>query len=309
MTEVKGIFPVLVTPMLNQEEIDWDGFRNNIEHFIAENVNGIAINGSTGEFVSLTKEERFKAVEVAVEQINGRVPLIVGTAAETTADAIEYTQQAEKAGAHTALLINSYYAHPKEDEIYEHFKAVAESVKIPVMIYNNPFTSGVDISTETILRVGRDVENITHIKESSGGIGKARDIARQGEGFLKVFCGSEDLAIESFLVGATGWISVSGNIVPGHVMKLYNALQDGNMDEAWKLYDELLPLCEFLEGSGKYVQIAKRAMELKGCAGGPCRLPRLPLNEEEDQKLKDLMDGLGVLKKELEVATDVEIKL
>ena len=220
----------------------------------------------------MTKEERFKAVEVAVEQVNGRIPLVVGTAAETTADAIEYTQQAEKAGADAALLINSYYAHPKEDEIYEHFKAVAESVKFPIMIYNNPFTSGVDISTETILRVGRDVENITHIKESSGGIGKARDIARQGEGFIKVFCGSEDLAIESLLVGATGWISVSGNIVPGLVTAMYNHLQAGELDEAWKLYDKLLPLCEFLEGSGKYVQITKRAMELKGLAGGPCRL-------------------------------------
>ncbi|MCG3088041.1 4-hydroxy-tetrahydrodipicolinate synthase [Sporosarcina cyprini] len=296
MVKLEGVFPVLVTPMLNQQDIDWDGFRHNIEHFIEEGVAGIAINGSTGEFVSLTKEERFKAVEVAVEQVNGRIPLIVGTAAETTADAIEYTQQAEKAGADAALLINSYYAHPKEDEIYEHFKAVAESVKFPIMIYNNPFTSGVDISTETILRVGRDVENITHIKESSGGIGKARDIARQGEGFIKVFCGSEDLAIESFLVGATGWISVSGNIVPGLVTAMYNHVQAGELEAAWKLYDKLLPLCEYLEGSGKYVQIAKRAMELKGCAGGPCRLPRLPLNEEEDAKLKELMADLGVLK-------------
>ena len=295
MVKLEGVFPVLVTPMLNQQDIDWDGFRNNIEHFIAEGVAGIAINGSTGEFVSLTKEERFKAVEVAVEQVNGRIPLVVGTAAETTADAIEYTQQAEQAGADAALLINSYYAHPKEDEIYEHFKAVAESVKFPIMIYNNPFTSGVDISTETILRVGRDVENITHIKESSGGIGKARDIARHGEGFIKVFCGSEDLAIESFLVGATGWISVSGNIVPGLVTAMYNHLQADELDEAWKLYDKLLPLCEFLEGSGKYVQITKRAMELKGLAGGPCRLPRLPLNEEEDNKLKELMADLGVL--------------
>ncbi|WP_342601155.1 4-hydroxy-tetrahydrodipicolinate synthase [Psychrobacillus sp. FSL H8-0483] len=296
MVKLEGVFPVLVTPMLNQEEIDWNGFCNNIEHFIEEGVAGIAINGSTGEFVSLTKEERFKAVEVAVNQINGRIPLIVGTAAETTADAIEYTQQAEQAGADAALLINSYYAHPKENEIYAHFKAVAESVKFPIMIYNNPFTSGVDISTETILQVGRDVENITHIKESSGGIGKVRDIARQGEGFIKVFCGSEDLAMESFLVGATGWISVSGNIVPGLVTAMYNHVQNGEMDKAWALYDQLLPLCEYLEGSGKYVQIAKRAMELKGCAGGPCRLPRLPLSEEEDAKLKELMAGLGVLR-------------
>ncbi|WP_342513601.1 4-hydroxy-tetrahydrodipicolinate synthase [Sporosarcina sp. FSL K6-1522] len=296
MVKLEGVFPVLVTPMLNEQEIDWDGFKNNIEHFINEGVAGIAINGSTGEFVSLTKEERFKAVEVAVAQVNGRIPLVVGTAAETTADAIEYTQQAEKAGADASLLINSYYAHPKEDEIYEHFKAVAESVKFPIMIYNNPFTSGVDISTETILRVGRDVENITHIKESSGGIGKARDIARQGAGFLEVFCGSEDLAIESLLVGATGWISVSGNIAPRLVTDMYNHVQKGEMDEAWALYDRLLPLCEFLEGSGKYVQIAKRSMELQGLAGGPCRRPRLPLTEEEDAKLKELMHSLEAIK-------------
>jgi len=296
MVKLEGVFPVLITPMLNEQEIDWDGFKNNIEHFINEGVAGIAINGSTGEFVSLTKEERFKAVEVAVAQVNGRIPLVVGTAAETTADAIEYTQQAEKAGADASLLINSYYAHPKEDEIYEHFKAVAESVKFPIMIYNNPFTSGVDISTETILRVGRDVENITHIKESSGGIGKARDIARQGAGFLKVFCGSEDLAIESFLVGATGWISVSGNIAPRLVTDMYNHVQKGEMDEAWALYDRLLPLCEFLEGSGKYVQIAKRSMELQGLAGGPCRRPRLPLSAEEDAKLQELMHSLEAIK-------------
>ena len=163
------------------------------------------------------------------------------------------------------------------------------------MIYNNPFTSGVDIGIETILKVGRDVPNITHIKESSGSIGKARDIVRQGQDDIKVFCGSEDLAIESFLVGAVGWISVSGNIVPELVTELYNNVQDGNLDEAWAIYDRLLPLCAFLEGSGKYVQIAKRAMELKGLAGGPCRLPRLPLTEEEDTQLKTIMADLDVL--------------
>ena len=292
MKKLEGAFPVLVTPMNEDETVNYEGFAQNIEKFIEEGVAGLCINGSTGEFVSLTKEERFRLAETGVKQVAGRVPLIIGTAAETTKDAIEYTQQAEKAGAEAALLINSYYAHPKEDEIYEHFKTVAESVSIPVMIYNNPFTSGVDISTETILKVGRDVANITHIKESSGDIRKARDIARQGKGDLKVFCGSEDLAVESLLVGATGWISVSGNIAPRLVTDLYNAVQQDDLDQAWELYDRLLPLCEFLEGSGKYVQISKRAMELKGWAGGPCRRPRLPLTAEEDAKLKELMDSL-----------------
>lgn len=295
MKDLQGVFPVLVTPMLNQSEVDWEGYKKNIEYFISVGVAGIAINGSTGEFVSLTKEERFKAVDIAVKQVNGRIPLVVGTAAETTADAIAYTQQAEKAGADASLLINSYYSHPTDKEVYEHFKAVAESVSFPIMIYNNPFTTGVNIGTETMLQVARDVKNITHVKESSGEIGKARDLARQGKGDIEVFCGSEDLALESFFVGATGWISVSGNIAPELVTNIYNHVVSGEIEKAWELYDTLLPLCRFLEESGKYVQITNRAMELKGLAGGPCRLPRLPLTEEEEENLKKIMTDIGVL--------------
>jgi 4-hydroxy-tetrahydrodipicolinate synthase len=296
MTKLKGVFPVLITPMTADEKVDYEGLKSNIEHFISQGAAGIAVTGSTGEFVSLTKEERHKVVETAVEHVNGRIPVVAGTAAETTADAIEYTQHAEKAGADASLLINSYYAHPKENEIYEHFKAVAESVKFPIMIYNNPFVSGVDISAETLLAVARDVDNITHVKESSGDIGKARDIARQGKGFIKVFCGSEDLALESVLVGATGWISVSANIVPEVTKELYASVEAGELDRSWELYDKLLPLCKFLEGSGKYVQIVKRAMELQGLAGGPCRKPRLPLNEEEEATLKELLLSFEVVK-------------
>src|SRR5699024_4613959 len=281
--------------MLNQKEIDWEGYKKNIESFITEGVPGVAINGSTGEFVNLTKEERFQAVEMAVKLINGRINLIVGTAAENTADAIEYTQQAEKAGADAALLINSYYAHPTDEEVYEQFKSVAESTNLPVMIYNNPSTTGVDIGTDTILQVAKDVKNITHIKESSGDIGKVRDIIRQGKNDIEVFCGTEDLSLESILIGTTGWISVSGNIAPKAAMDMFQHVQNHEFEKAWEIYDKLLPLCNFLEGSGKYVQITNRAMELKGLAGGPCRLPRLPLNAEEDATLQKLMKNINVL--------------
>lgn len=295
MKQLEGSFPVLVTPMNEAAEIDWQGLRRNIEHFIAEGSPGIVVNGSTGEFVSLTKEERFKVVEVAVEQVAGRIALVAGTAAETTADAITFTRQAETAGADASLLINSYYAHPKDHEVYEHFKAVAASVSFPIMIYNNPSTSGVDIGTETILQVARDVDNITHIKESSGDISKVRDVTRQGKGFLKTFCGADDLALESFLVGATGWISVSGNVAPRLVTDLYNAAKANDMEKAWELYDRVLPLCNFIEGTGKFVQIVKRAMELQGLAGGPSRKPRLRLTKEEDAKLQEIMSNLQVV--------------
>ncbi|NUC18067.1 4-hydroxy-tetrahydrodipicolinate synthase [Bacillus mycoides] len=289
MQNIKGAFPVLITPMDEFQEIDWKGVKQNVNYFIEKKVAGIIINGSTGEFVSLSKEERFNMVETVLKEVDGRIPVIVGTAAETTKETIEYTKHAEAHGADCALIINSYYCKPKEEEIYFHFKEISNAVNIPIMLYNNPFTSGIDMSTELMLRIGKECENVTHIKESSGDIRKARDLVRQGEGAFQVFCGSEDLVMESYLVGASGWVSVAGNIVPGLVTKMYEHFQNGELEKAWEMNDAILPLCEFLEGSGKYVQIVKRSMELHGQFGGPSRYPRLGLTEEEDQKLQTIL--------------------
>lgn len=295
MKKIKGAFPVLITPMDELQEINWNGVKQNVNYFIEQKVAGIIINGSTGEFVSLSKEERFKMVETVLKEVDGRIPVIVGTAAETTKETIEYTKHAEAHGADCALIINSYYCKPKEEEIYFHFKEISNAVNIPIMLYNNPFTSGVDMSTELMLRIGKECENVTHIKESSGDIRKARDLVRQGEGAFQVFCGSEDLVMESYLVGASGWVSVAGNIVPGLVTKMYEHFQNGELEKAWEINDAILPLCEFLEGSGKYVQIVKRSMELHGQAGGPSRYPRLGLTEEEDQKLQTILSKIAAL--------------
>src|SRR5690625_1125297 len=127
MTHLEGAFPVLITPMHDNYEINWEGFKNNIEHFVQQGVEGIVVTGSTGEFVSLTKEERFEITKVAVKQVNGRIPLVVGTAAERTEDAIMYTKQAEEEGADAALLINSYYANPTDEEVYGQFKELMSS--------------------------------------------------------------------------------------------------------------------------------------------------------------------------------------
>ncbi|RBP25065.1 MULTISPECIES: 4-hydroxy-tetrahydrodipicolinate synthase [Bacillus] len=293
MQNIKGAFPVLITPMDEFQEIDWKGVKQNVNYFIEQKVAGIIINGSTGEFVSLSKEERFNMVETVLKEVDGRIPVIIGTAAETTKETIEYTKHAEAHGADCALIINSYYCKPKEEEIYFHFKEISNAVNIPIMLYNNPFTSGVDMSTELMLRIGKECENVTHIKESSGDIRKARDLVRQGEGAFQVFCGSEDLVMESYLVGASGWVSVAGNIVPGLVTKMYEHFQNGELEKAWEMNDAILPLCEFLEGSGKYVQIVKRSMELHGQVGGPSRYPRLGLTEEEDQKLQTILSEIA----------------
>lgn len=292
MQTIRGAFPVLITPMNEAQEIDWHGVKNNVNYFIEQNVAGIIINGSTGEFVSLSKEERLEMTETVLKEVNGRIPVIVGTAAETTKETIVYTKHAERHGASGALIINSYYCKPKEEEIYFHFKQVSEAVNIPIMLYNNPFTSGVDMSTELMLKIGKDCENVTYIKESSGDIRKARDLIRQADGAFEVFCGSEDLVMESYLVGATGWVSVAGNIVPQIVTQMYEYVQNGELEKAWEINDRILPLCTFLEESGKYVQIVKRAMELNGQAGGPSRYPRLGLTQAEDEKLQNILSRI-----------------
>ncbi|KZN98211.1 4-hydroxy-tetrahydrodipicolinate synthase [Pseudobacillus badius] len=293
MTAIRGAYPVLITPMTEAQEIDWEGVKSNVQYFIDQGVAGLVINGSTGEFVSLTKEEKFQMVEMVLKEVDGRIPVIVGTAAETTRETIEYTKQAEAHGAAAALIINSYYCKPKEEEIFFHFKEISDAVNLPIMLYNNPFTSGVDMSTELMLRIGKECERVTHIKESSGDIRKVRDLARQGE--AEVFCGAEELVMESYLVGATGWISVAGNIVPKLVTEMFNHMQQGEIEQAWAINDRILPLCEFLEGSGKYVQIVKRAMELNGQAGGPSRYPRLGLTAAEEQRLKDILSHLNTV--------------
>ena len=292
MTTIRGAYPVLITPMTQEQKIDWDGVKNNVHYFVDQGVAGIVINGSTGEFVSLSKEEKFQMVATVLEEVGGRIPVIVGTAAETTKETIEYTKQAEAHEAAGALIIPPYYMKPKENEMYHHFKEVSRVTNLPIMLYNNPFTSGVNMSTDLMLQIGKECENVRLIKESSGEIDKVRDLARKGKGDFEVFCGAEELVMESYFVGATGWISVAGNIVPKLVTDMYNHFQKGELEEAWAINDRILPLCTFLEGSGKYVQIVKRAMELTGNAGGPARFPRLGLSPEEDEKLKELLANL-----------------
>ncbi|MBR3119009.1 4-hydroxy-tetrahydrodipicolinate synthase [Oceanobacillus profundus] len=292
MTTIRGAYPVLITPMTQEQKIDWDGVKNNVHYFVDQGVAGIVINGSTGEFVSLSKEEKFQMVATVMEEVGGRIPVIVGTAAETTKETIEHTKQAEAHEAAGALIIPPYYMKPKENEMYHHFKEVSRVTNLPIMLYNNPFTSGVNMSTDLMLQIGKECENVRLIKESSGEIDKVRDLARKGKGDFEVFCGAEELVMESYFVGATGWISVAGNIVPKLVTDMYNHFQKGELEEAWAINDRILPLCTFLEGSGKYVQIVKRAMELTGNAGGPARFPRLGLSPEEDEKLKELLANL-----------------
>lgn len=247
--------------------------------------------GSTGEFASLDEAEKKEIVKIAGEVVKDtETDLLVGIADERTDKVLEYAKHAEANHADGLLLINSYYMTPTEEEAFEQFKEVNDQVSTPIMMYNNPFTANVNLENETIYKIDKELDNVQYIKESSGDIRKVRAVADNTD--LVLFCGADDLALESFVLGATGWISVAANIVPNSAGRLYELVKAKNYDGAKELYKDLLPLCEFLEDSGKYVQIVKKAMELKGLNGGPSRKPRLGLTEEEITKLKELMERL-----------------
>lgn len=294
MKEFRGSFTVMVTPMKQDQSIDEGGIKKNIDWYIEEGTAGICVLGSTGEFLSLSKKERHKAAEIAVEHINGRVPCLIGTAEETTAETIEYTKHAKKIGADGALIINSYYCKPSENEIYEHFKAISEAVDIPIMLYNNPWTSGVDIKPELVAKICH-LKNICYVKESSMEIRRIRDIAPLIEGEAQLFCGCDDLAFESFVLGAVGWISVCSNIIPGMSQQLFELVQKNEIQKAKELYIKMLPLLHLIENSGKLVQVVKAAMNKMGRAAGPCRLPRLPLTPDEDAALEKVLADMGLI--------------
>lgn len=185
----RGVFPAMVTPMDQNQNIDWEGLKNNIEYYLSNQIPGLIPVGSTGEGISLTKEERYRLSEVVVNQVNGRVPVIVGATAESTQETIDYAEQAKSVGADAVMILNSFYHKPSEGEVFHHFRAVNDTVDMSIMLYNNPGITGVDISEKLLIKMGRELRNLVIIKESSGTIQKLRNVKIETEEHVQLFCG------------------------------------------------------------------------------------------------------------------------
>ena len=294
MNELQGSFAVLITPMDEYEQINLEGLKSNIDWLINQGIPGICVTGSTGEFSSLTAEERCIIAETAVKHINGRVKCMIGTAAETTKDTIYFTQHAKRIGADGVLIINPYYCLPTDEEIYQHYKAVSEAADITIMAYNNPAHSGVDMKPELLAKIG-SLKNVEYVKDASGDLRRIPDIIRLTKGKTNVFCGGEDLAFENFILGASGWISVCANIIPRKAQQLFEMVNIGKKEEARELFYEIYPLLEVLEHSPKAIQIVKFCLDQMGLAGGACRLPRMSLNIEEKAQVVGLLKDIKIM--------------
>lgn len=294
MKKIEGTYCVMVTPFKGNEDINIEGLKSNIDFYIENGIHGLVVGGSTGEFATLQPREHKRIIKIAVDQVNGRVPLLAGTAHCSTRYTIEMSKYAEDTGVDGLLILPPFYSLPGEREIYEHYSAISKAVSIPIMLYNNPFTSKVDMKPELVQKLS-ELPNVTYIKESSGDATRIWKIRRLTQDRLMIFCGADNLALESFMMGAKGWISVAANILPKECAELYNLAVQRDIDKATALYDKLLPLCNLLEDTGMFAGLSKAGLDLLGKNGGRPRRPMTPPERNEIEQLKTILKMFGKL--------------
>jgi 4-hydroxy-tetrahydrodipicolinate synthase len=299
MEQFRGAFTALITPMKENGDVDYEGFRRLIDFQIEEGINGLVPLGTTGESPTLEEDEEEKLIKIAVEETKGRVPVIVGAGSNDTKYAIKYTKRAKALGADAALVVTPYYNKPTDEGLFRHFEAVAREGEIPVIIYNIASRTGKNITPALMERLSR-IPGIAGVKESSGDIGQIGDIIREvaakrrGEGGrFTVLSGDDALTLPLAALGGDGIISVISNLVPRKVAALSKACLDGNFEEARRLHYELLPLVRaaFLETNPIPI---KAAMTWAGLPGGPARPPLGPLDTKNEAPLRAAMEGLGL---------------
>ncbi len=289
----EGSFTVMVTPFTEGgDNVDVLALQRFVDWQISEGVPGLIPLGSTGEFLSITGNERVQIAETVIKQSAGRVPVLIGTADEWTDNAIAFSREAEGLGSDGVMVVPPYYSSPTDDELFVHYKRIAEAISIPVMVYNNPNTANVDLSPALIARMA-EVDNILYIKESSGDISRVREITNLAGDKMTVFAGYHPW--ESIRLGAKGYVSVFGNILPRLSADLYAlSSKDETALQARDLYHQVLPLMNAISGD-LYVSATKTALRLIGMSTGDPRPPRLPLPDANVASLRQVLSKLNVL--------------
>jgi len=286
----EGVFPAIITPFLKDESLDEEGLKKNIRYLSNTGISGIVPCGTTGESATLTFEEHKRVVEIAVEA--SKVPVIAGTGSNNTREAMELTRHAAEAGADAALLITPYYNKPTDKGMFEHFKAIAEKCDIPIVLYNVPKRTGIDLKPELVAKLSK-VKNIVAIKEASGNLSQQSQIIEQTRGGdFVVLSGDDDLTLPTMALGARGVVSVVANVAPKKTVAMVNAALKGDFETARKLHYELLPLVRamFLETNPIPVKTAHKYL---GLANGPLRLPMSSMAAEKEATLKEMLERLG----------------
>ena len=286
----EGVIPALVTPFNEELSVDYRGIEKNLE-FLEKYVDALVPAGTTGEAATLSYQEHIEVVKHVVEV--SKLPVIGGAGSNSTKEAIFLAKEVEKAGADAAMLVTPYYNKPNAEGLYLHYKTVAESVSIPIIIYNVPSRTACNITPDVVERLA-EIDNIVGIKEASGNLKQVCEIInRTPEDFI-LLSGDDFLTFPILCLGGKGVISVAANVAPQLMKELYEAFKSGNMDKAREMHYRLMPLYSALFIDTNPIPV-KKALELMGMPAGKPRPPLVELSEEKTEKLKKVLESLGLI--------------
>lgn len=287
----RGTFTVMITPYDAEGRVDLKAMADLTEWQIRNGIHGLIPLGSTGEFLSLSEEERDGVASTVINTAAGRVPVLIGTGAEDTREALRLSRKAEAMGADGVMIIPPFYSTPTDDELVHHYRTIAEGIGIPIMVYNNPATANVDLKPALVARIA-EIDGCDYIKESTLEVTRVRDIIRLCGDRMTVFGGI--LGFESFVEGAQGWVAVASNVAPRPLSRLFELVADeDDVREAHALYLKWLPVIEAVGGQ-RYVAGTKALLTHMGFGAGAPRPPRLPLPADVDAAMRDIVDSFGL---------------
>lgn len=294
MSVFKGAGVAIVTPMKANGEVNYEKFGELIEFQIANGTDAIIVCGTTGESATLSHEEHLQVIRYCTEKVAGRIPVVAGTGSNCTETAIYLSTEAEKYGVDGLLLVCPYYNKATQNGLYTHFKAVADSVKLPIILYNVPSRTGCNLQPDTVIRLCTEVENIVGIKEASGNISQIARLAAKAQGKVDIYSGNDDQIVPILSLGGKGVISVLSNVAPRQTHDICAKYFAGDVEGSCKLQLEAMELCDALFCEVNPIPV-KKALNLMGMEAGSLRLPLTEMEEANAAKLEQAMRGFGLL--------------
>lgn len=293
MSIFKGAAVAIITPMTETQEVNYEKLGELIEEQIAGGTDAIVICGTTGEASTLSHEEHLDAIKYTVEKVNHRIPVIAGTGSNSTETAIYLSQKAEKYGVDGLLLVSPYYNKATQKGLIAHFTAIADSVKVPVILYNIQGRTGVNIAPETIAYLFNNVENIVAVKEASGNISQVAKIMQLTDGKIDLYSGNDDQVVPILSLGGSGVISVLSNVAPRETHDMVQKFLDGDVAGAREIQLRALPLIDALFCEVNPIPV-KAALNLMGKEVGPLRLPLTEMEPQNQERLAKAMKDFGI---------------
>ena len=295
MSIFKGAGVAIVTPMKENGEVNYEKFAEMIEFQIANGTDAIIVCGTTGESSTLTHEEHLDVIKYCTEKVAGRIPVVAGTGSNCTETAVYLSGEAEKYGVDGLLLVSPYYNKATQNGLYTHFKTIAESVKLPIILYNVPSRTGCNILPDTVIRLCHDVENIVGVKEASGNLSQIARLAAKAKGTVDIYSGNDDQIVPILSLGGKGVISVLSNVAPKETHEICAKYFEGDVEGSRDLQLRTMDLCDALFCEVNPIPV-KKALNLMGMEAGSLRLPLTEMEEANAAKLEKSMREFGILK-------------